>query len=82
MRRVLLGLVAVTTIAASALAQDYPSRPIRMLQGFAPGGNADAIARLLTDEMAKGLNQTITVEAKPGAGGNLASAEVAKAANG
>ena len=80
MRRVLLGLVAVTTIAASALAQDYPSRPIRMLQGFAPGGNADAIARLLTDEMAKGLNQTITVEAKPGAGGNLASAEVAKAA--
>jgi tripartite-type tricarboxylate transporter receptor subunit TctC len=76
-----LGIIAaaVLTLATSAGAQDYPSKPIRMLQGFAPGGNADAIARVLSDEMSKGLKQTITVEAKPGAGGNLASAEVAKA---
>jgi tripartite-type tricarboxylate transporter receptor subunit TctC len=81
MRRLSFGtvVVAAMTLATSALAQDYPTRPIRMLQGFAPGGNADAIARLLSDEMSKGLKQTITVEAKPGAGGNLASAEVAKA---
>ena len=67
------------TLASSAAAQDYPTRPIRLLQGFAPGGNADAISRVLADELSKGLGQTVTVEARPGAGGNLASAEVAKA---
>jgi tripartite-type tricarboxylate transporter receptor subunit TctC len=83
MRRLFIGFILVVAVAfttSAVLAQDYPNRPIRMLQGFAPGGNADAIARLLADEMSKGLKQTITVEAKPGAGGNLASAEVAKAA--
>jgi tripartite-type tricarboxylate transporter receptor subunit TctC len=67
------------TLATSALAQDYPTRPIKLLQGFAPGGNADAISRVLADELSKGLGQPVTVEARPGAGGNLASAEVAKA---
>lgn len=84
MRRLCIGImtgaVLALTSTASLAQQDYPNRPIRMLQGFAPGGNADAIARVLADEMSKGLNQSITVEAKPGAGGNLASAEVAKAA--
>jgi tripartite-type tricarboxylate transporter receptor subunit TctC len=81
MRRLSFGIavVAAVAFASSALAQDYPTRSIRMLQGFAPGGNADAISRVLSDEMAKGFKQTITVEARPGAGGNLASAEVAKA---
>jgi tripartite-type tricarboxylate transporter receptor subunit TctC len=77
--RVGMALVAFMTLASSALAQDYPTRPIRLLQGFAPGGNADAISRVLADELSKGLGQTVTVEARPGAGGNLASAEVAKA---
>ncbi len=71
-------LVALTT--SSAPAQEYPTRPIRLLHGFAPGGNADAISRVLADELSKGLGQVVTVEARPGAGGNIASAEVAKAA--
>ena len=77
--RVVLACVALMTLASGALAQDYPTRPIKLLQGFAPGGNADAISRVLADELSKGLGQTVTVEARPGAGGNLASAEVAKA---
>lgn len=65
----------------AALAQSsWPDRPIRALQGFAAGGNADAIARLVGIEMAKGLGQPIVVEAVTGAGGTLASAAVARAA--
>jgi tripartite-type tricarboxylate transporter receptor subunit TctC len=82
MGRLSISLVVAAGVALAAnaaLAQDYPTRSIRWLQGFAPGGNADAISRLLSDEMSKSFKQTITVEAKPGAGGNLASAEVAKA---
>jgi tripartite-type tricarboxylate transporter receptor subunit TctC len=72
---------AVVLAAGSCLAtaQSYPSRPIRIVQGFAPGGNADTIARVLGGEMAKGLGQPLVVEARPGAGGNLASDAVAKA---
>jgi tripartite-type tricarboxylate transporter receptor subunit TctC len=64
----------------AALAQTYPSRPIRALQGFAVGGNADAIARVVGTEMAKALGQPLVVEALAGAGGTKASAETARAA--
>lgn len=74
-----IALLAMLVFAASAIAQDYPNRPIRIVQGFAPGGNADNIARVLGAEMSKGLGQPIVVEAKPGAGGNLAADAVAKA---
>jgi tripartite-type tricarboxylate transporter receptor subunit TctC len=73
----LLAGVLVTT--ATGWAQDYPTRPIRLLQGFAPGGNADTTARILAEEASKGLGQQIVVESRPGAGGNLASDQVAKA---
>ncbi len=66
-------------LSGNLLAQDYPNRPVRILQGFAPGGNADNIARVLAAEMTKGLGQPILVEARPGAGGNLAADAVAKA---
>ncbi|MCV0440548.1 MAG: tripartite tricarboxylate transporter substrate binding protein [Hydrogenophaga sp.] len=62
-----------------AHAQDYPERPIRMLQGFAPGGNADNIARAIGIEIGKTLGQPIVVESQSGAGGTLASATVARA---
>jgi tripartite-type tricarboxylate transporter receptor subunit TctC len=71
--------VLALALAASAAAQEYPSRPIRIVQGFAPGGNADNIARVLAAEMSKGLGQPIVVEARPGAGGNLAAETVARA---
>lgn len=73
-------ITAAGLLAASPLAaQDYPTRPIRFLQGFAPGGNADTVSRVLGEELAKGLGQPVVSEARPGAGGNLASAEVVKA---
>jgi tripartite-type tricarboxylate transporter receptor subunit TctC len=65
-------------LAAAAQAQDYPNRPIRLLQGFAPGGNVDNVARVLGAEMQKGLGQPVVVEAKVGAGGNVAADVVAK----
>ena len=71
------------TLAAGAtrvLADTWPARPIRAVQGFAAGGNADAIARIVGAEMSKGLGQPLVVEAVAGAGGTLASAAVARAA--
>ncbi len=63
----------------STLAQAWPERPIKIVQGFAPGGNADNIARAVSAEMGKGLNQSFVVEAQSGAGGTIASAAVARA---
>ena len=71
-----LALLAVLTGAAAA--QDYPNRPIKFLHGFPPGGNVDIIARLLGNEMSKGLGQSIIVEAKPGVAGSLAAETVAR----
>jgi len=70
---------ACLTCAAGAGAQDFPNRPLKIIQGFAPGGNADIIARVLSQEMAKGLGQPVVVEARPGAGGNIGADAVAKA---
>jgi len=66
-------------LVAGATAQDYPSRVIRIVQGFASGGNADTVARLLAHEMSKGLGQPIIVETRPGAGSTIAADAVAKA---
>lgn len=64
---------------ASALAQGYPERAIKLYQGFAPGGNADAIARALGTELGKTLGQPVVVEAQSGAGGTIAATTVARA---
>ena len=74
----LAGLMAVGLPPARA--QAWPTRPIKVVQGFAAGGNADAIARVVGTEMGKGLGQPFIVEAVAGAGGTLASAAVARAA--
>jgi tripartite-type tricarboxylate transporter receptor subunit TctC len=66
-------------LASRVGAQTYPERPIKILQGFAPGGNADAIARAVGQEMSKGLGQAMVVEAQAGAGGTIAATTVAKA---
>jgi len=63
----------------SASAQDYPTRPIRLLHGFAAGGAADTLSRILANGISKRLGQPIVIEAKPGSGGNLAAAAIAKA---
>jgi tripartite-type tricarboxylate transporter receptor subunit TctC len=66
-------------LASAARAQDYPSRLIRLLHGFPPGGNVEFVARLLAHEMSKSLGQTIIVESKPGQAGSLAAEAVASA---
>src|ERR1044071_5215357 len=71
----LVVLIALTGVAA---AQDYPIRPIKFMHGFPPGGNVDIIARLLGNEMSKGLGHSIVIEPKPGAAGSLAAEAVAR----
>jgi tripartite-type tricarboxylate transporter receptor subunit TctC len=65
-------------LAASAQAQSYPNRLIKVMQGFPPGGNVDIIARILAHEMEKSLGQSIVVEAKPGLAGALAAEAIAR----
>jgi tripartite-type tricarboxylate transporter receptor subunit TctC len=61
-----------------ALAETYPSRPIRMLVGFAPGGTADVVARILANRLSDTLGQQVFIENKAGAGGTLAHALAAQ----
>jgi tripartite-type tricarboxylate transporter receptor subunit TctC len=75
-----LGLGLTVAAAPPAVAQDFPSRPITLIHGFAAGGTADAISRILAQPMGEILKQPIVVEQRPGAGGNNASRAVASAA--
>ncbi len=62
-----------------SLSQPYPAKPIRMLVGFAPGGSTDTIARLITPRLSARLGQQVIVENRPGAAGNIAAEQAAKA---
>ena len=76
----LLFAIVVPACATSAGAQvSYPSRPITVVIGFSAGGTTDIIARLISDELRKGLGQPIIIENRPGAGGNIGAELVAKA---
>jgi tripartite-type tricarboxylate transporter receptor subunit TctC len=77
--RVAAGAVVLTTASRFVLAQNYPSRPVRILVGFPPGGAADIIARLYGQSLSVRLGQPVVIENRPGSGGNLASDAVAKA---
>lgn len=72
--------LATAWLPQTRAAEGWPARPIKVVQGFAAGGNADTIARLVGTEMGKGLGQPLVVDAVAGAGGTLASAAVARAA--
>jgi tripartite-type tricarboxylate transporter receptor subunit TctC len=71
--------IALCLMAPAAHAQPYPNRVIRIIHGFAPGGAADTLSRIMAEGLSKQLGQNIIVEAKPGAGGNIASEAVARA---
>ena len=71
-------LIALGFVAPAAFAQPYPNPVIRIVHGFAPGGAADTLSRIMADGLSKQLGQAVIVEAKPGAGGNIASEAVAK----
>ncbi|WP_066342688.1 Bug family tripartite tricarboxylate transporter substrate binding protein [Azohydromonas lata] len=73
----LLGLTAVPS-----LAQEWPSRPLRMLVGSAPGGGTDAAARAVADKLGPALKTTVVVENKPGASNTMAPAEAVRANDG
>ena len=68
-------LALFTTLA---LAQDYPSKPIRMVVGFPPGGGTDVVARILAPRMSELLGQPLVIENRPGATGTVAAGQVAK----
>jgi len=78
-RTLALCLVA-TTAAASAQAQGFPTKPIRMVIGYPPGGASDILFRNVQEEWAKQLGQPIVVDYKPGANGNIGNDLVAAAA--
>jgi tripartite-type tricarboxylate transporter receptor subunit TctC len=67
-------------LTAATQAQTFPSKPIRLICPFPPGGAVDIASRAIAAEMSKTLGQPVTVENRPGAGGNIGGAEVARAA--
>jgi tripartite-type tricarboxylate transporter receptor subunit TctC len=75
-----LAALSLCLFSSLAVAQSYPSRPVRVVVGFAPGGGVDISARLLTAKLSEYFGQQFVVENKPGAGTNIAAAEVAKSA--
>ena len=72
--------VFLLAFAASATAQTYPERPVRIVVGFPPGGSSDTVARVVAQHLSPLLGQPVVVENKPGAGGVIGSDTVAKAA--
>ncbi|MBS0320107.1 MAG: tripartite tricarboxylate transporter substrate binding protein [Proteobacteria bacterium] len=74
-------VVAIATVAAPALAADdvFPTKPIRLIVPFSPGGASDLTARLLADKMGAFLKQPVVVDNKPGANGSIGAELVAKA---
>ena len=72
-------LLLTFLLAGAAHAQTYPTKPIRLLVPFAPGGTSSIVARSVAAEMEKGLGQPIIIDNRPGGGGNVAMQEAARA---
>jgi tripartite-type tricarboxylate transporter receptor subunit TctC len=73
-------VAGLLSLAMTAQAQTYPSKPIRLICPFPPGGAVDIASRSIAAELTKALGQTVTVENKPGAGGNIGGVEATRAA--
>lgn len=65
-------------VVTAAHAQDYPTKPIRLVHGYAAGGATDNVARILGEELRKELGQPVVVEARPGASGTIAATSIAR----
>lgn len=80
-RHLLLGsLAASAPLAASHAQAAWPTKTVRFIVPFAPGGGTDTVSRLICDQLSRSLGQTFVVENKGGAGGNIGTAELARAA--
>jgi tripartite-type tricarboxylate transporter receptor subunit TctC len=83
-RRTLLRFAAsapvLPALSRIALALDYPTRPVHLISGYAAGGVVDIIARLIGSQLSERLGQTFVIEDRPGAGSNLATESVVRAA--
>ena len=81
MRKLFIAATAVLALAGApaALAQDYPTRPVRVVIAFPPGGPTDFVGRLVTDKMSAALGQRVYIENRPGAAGTVGADNVAKA---
>jgi tripartite-type tricarboxylate transporter receptor subunit TctC len=80
MLRKAVALIALSALCSFALAQEFPSKPLRLVVPFPPGGGTDLVARNISRDLAEVLGQPVVVENRPGAGGLVAWGEVAKAA--
>jgi tripartite-type tricarboxylate transporter receptor subunit TctC len=80
MHRLCWAFAALCLGLSAAQAQTYPNKPIRLVVGFAPGGNTDTVARVVGQKLGERLGQQVIIENKAGAGGTIGTAEVARAA--
>lgn len=85
LRRTLIGGAAILTLAAVsgplwAQPGSWPTKPVRVVVGFAPGGGTDVMARVVAQGLSEALGTTVIVDNKPGASGNVAAGEVVRAA--
>src|SRR5689334_13135860 len=74
-------MLVVSVVGVAALAQPWPAKPIRLVVNFPPGGAADVIARAIAQPLSESLRQTVVIDNKPGANGNIGSADVVKSPN-
>src|SRR5690349_9909340 len=74
----LAGVLVGAVLFTAASAQPYPSQPIRMIVGFAPGGGTDVTARAVVQELSEALNQRIVIDNRPGANGVIGAEVTAK----
>lgn len=79
-RTALAAMAAALALRAGPARAEFPDRPIRLVVPFAAGGSTDVVARIVAAEMTRLLGQPVVVENRPGAGGSVGSAEVARAA--
>src|SRR5215470_5615989 len=75
--RTLLACLALVAVASASLADEWPSRPVRIVNTFAPGGTADVLARMVADHLSSALGQQFYVETRAGAGGAIGVQAVA-----
>ena len=78
--RVIFAVLLTLALMPAANAQDFPTKPVRLLVGFPPGGLADIMVRVISEKLGVLWNQRVIVENRPGASGTIAADVVAKAA--